>query len=113
VIYLITHGDPKSVKKAFEGEMMKNEAWKNLEGLDPNKSGGKITTRFCFTASKFFHASFFIISPSNYLITHGDPKSVKKAFEGEMMKNEAWKNLEAVKQKVHCFCNFCTRIRSK
>ncbi|HDR7776212.1 TPA: ABC transporter substrate-binding protein [Bacillus tropicus] len=34
-----------------------------------------------------------------YLITHGDPNSVKKAFEGEMMKNEAWKNLDAVKQK--------------
>ncbi|MDM5190074.1 helical backbone metal receptor [Bacillus sp. DX4.1] len=33
-----------------------------------------------------------------FLITHGDPAGVKKAFEGEMMKNEAWKNLEAVKQ---------------
>ncbi|WP_203364282.1 ABC transporter substrate-binding protein [Bacillus sp. REN10] len=34
-----------------------------------------------------------------FLITHGDPEGVKKAFEGEMMKNDAWKNLEAVKQK--------------
>lgn len=37
VIYLITHGDPKSVKKAFEGEMMKNEAWKNLEAVKQNR----------------------------------------------------------------------------
>ncbi|MBH0319261.1 ABC transporter substrate-binding protein [Bacillus cereus] len=37
VIYLITHGDPKSVKKAFEGEMMKNEAWKNLEVVKQNR----------------------------------------------------------------------------
>ncbi len=31
------------------------------------------------------------------LITHGDPEGVKKAFEGEMDKNPAWKNLDAVK----------------
>ena len=31
------------------------------------------------------------------LITHGDPEAVKKAFEGEMEKNPAWKNLDAVK----------------
>ncbi len=37
VIYLITHGDPKSVKKAFEGEMMKNEAWKNLDAVKQNR----------------------------------------------------------------------------
>ncbi|PEE36468.1 iron-hydroxamate ABC transporter substrate-binding protein [Bacillus cereus] len=37
VIYLITHGDPKSVKKAFEGEMKKNEAWKNLEAVKQNR----------------------------------------------------------------------------
>ncbi|HDR8157726.1 ABC transporter substrate-binding protein [Bacillus cereus] len=37
VIYLITHGDPKSVKKAFEGKMMKNEAWKNLEAVKQNR----------------------------------------------------------------------------
>ncbi|PGM76420.1 iron-hydroxamate ABC transporter substrate-binding protein [Bacillus cereus] len=37
VIYLITHGDPKSVKKAFEGEMIKNEAWKNLEAVKQNR----------------------------------------------------------------------------
>ncbi|MGZ9678072.1 ABC transporter substrate-binding protein [Bacillus cereus] len=37
VIYLITHGDPKSVKKAFEGEMMKNKAWKNLEAVKQNR----------------------------------------------------------------------------
>lgn len=37
VIYLITHGDPKSVKKAFEGEMMKNEVWKNLDAVKQNR----------------------------------------------------------------------------
>ncbi|PKJ57088.1 ABC transporter substrate-binding protein [Bacillus sp. SN10] len=37
VIYLITHGDPKSVKKAFEGEMMKNEAWKNSDAVKQNR----------------------------------------------------------------------------
>lgn len=37
VIYLITHGDPNSVKKAFEGEMMKNEAWKNLDAVKQNR----------------------------------------------------------------------------
>lgn len=37
VIYLITHGDPTSVKKAFEGEMMKNEAWKNLDAVKQNR----------------------------------------------------------------------------
>ncbi|MBG9514229.1 iron-hydroxamate ABC transporter substrate-binding protein [Bacillus thuringiensis] len=37
VIYLITHGDPKSVKKAFEGEMRKNEAWKNLDAVKQNR----------------------------------------------------------------------------
>ncbi|KFN04086.1 ABC transporter substrate-binding protein [Bacillus clarus] len=37
VIYLITHGDPEGVKKAFEGEMMKNEAWKNLEAVKQNR----------------------------------------------------------------------------
>lgn len=31
------------------------------------------------------------------LITHGEPEAVKAAFEGEMMKNPAWKNLDAVK----------------
>ncbi|MFJ7936556.1 ABC transporter substrate-binding protein [Sporosarcina sp. NPDC096371] len=31
------------------------------------------------------------------LITHGDPEAVKAAFEGEMEKNAAWKNLDAVK----------------
>ena len=31
------------------------------------------------------------------LITHGDPQAVKAAFEEEMMKNPAWKNLDAVK----------------
>lgn len=31
------------------------------------------------------------------LITHGDPEAVKTAFEGEMEKNPAWKNLDAVK----------------
>ena len=31
------------------------------------------------------------------LITHGEPESVKAAFEGEMLKNPAWKNLDAVK----------------
>ncbi|WJY26251.1 ABC transporter substrate-binding protein [Sporosarcina trichiuri] len=31
------------------------------------------------------------------LITHGDPEAVKSAFEGEMAKNPAWKNLDAVK----------------
>ncbi len=31
------------------------------------------------------------------LITHGDPDAVKEAFEGEMEKNAAWKNLDAVK----------------
>lgn len=31
------------------------------------------------------------------LITHGDPEAVKEAFEGEMEKNAAWKNLDAVK----------------
>ncbi|KEK26298.1 helical backbone metal receptor [Bacillus gaemokensis] len=37
VIFLITHGDPAGVKKAFEGEMMKNEAWKNLEAVKQNR----------------------------------------------------------------------------
>lgn len=32
------------------------------------------------------------------LITHGDPEAVKTAFEEEMMKNPAWKNLDAVKE---------------
>ncbi|WP_308860274.1 ABC transporter substrate-binding protein [Paenibacillus radicibacter] len=32
-----------------------------------------------------------------YLITHADPEAVKKAFEEEMAKNAAWKNLDAVK----------------
>ncbi|WP_442603016.1 ABC transporter substrate-binding protein [Paenibacillus sp. KN14-4R] len=32
-----------------------------------------------------------------YLITHADPEAVKKAFEEEMSKNAAWKNLDAVK----------------
>lgn len=31
------------------------------------------------------------------LITHGDPEAVKMAFQGEMDKNPAWKNLDAVK----------------
>lgn len=31
------------------------------------------------------------------LITHGDPEAVKGAFEQEMNKNAAWKNLDAVK----------------
>ncbi|QFG00957.1 ABC transporter substrate-binding protein [Psychrobacillus glaciei] len=31
------------------------------------------------------------------LITHGDPAGVKAAFEEEMAKNAAWKNLDAVK----------------
>ncbi|MBE1555256.1 ABC transporter substrate-binding protein [Sporosarcina limicola] len=31
------------------------------------------------------------------LITHGEPEAVKAAFEEEMMKNAAWKNLDAVK----------------
>lgn len=31
------------------------------------------------------------------LITHGDPDAVKAAFEKEMQKNAAWKNLDAVK----------------
>lgn len=31
------------------------------------------------------------------LITHGDPDAVKTAFQGEMEKNPAWKNLDAVK----------------
>jgi len=31
------------------------------------------------------------------LITHGDPEGVKAAFESEMEKNAAWKNLDAVK----------------
>ncbi|MFJ5771989.1 ABC transporter substrate-binding protein [Psychrobacillus sp. NPDC093180] len=31
------------------------------------------------------------------LITHGDPEAVKAAFEEEMTKNAAWKNLDAVK----------------
>lgn len=31
------------------------------------------------------------------LITHGDPEAVKAAFEQEMEKNAAWKNLDAVK----------------
>lgn len=31
------------------------------------------------------------------LITHGDPDAVKAAFQGEMEKNPAWKNLDAVK----------------
>lgn len=31
------------------------------------------------------------------LITHGDPEAVKTAFEEEMTKNAAWKNLDAVK----------------
>lgn len=31
------------------------------------------------------------------LITHGDPEAVKAAFETEMEKNAAWKNLDAVK----------------
>lgn len=31
------------------------------------------------------------------LITHGDPEAVRDAFENEMMKNPAWKNLDAVK----------------
>lgn len=31
------------------------------------------------------------------LITHGDPNAVKDAFEKEMKKNAAWKNLDAVK----------------
>lgn len=31
------------------------------------------------------------------LITHGDPEAVKAAFEEEMGKNAAWKNLDAVK----------------
>ncbi|WP_025785812.1 ABC transporter substrate-binding protein [Sporosarcina sp. D27] len=31
------------------------------------------------------------------LITHRDPEAVKTAFEGEMEKNPAWKNLDAVK----------------
>ena len=37
VIYLITHGDPNSVKKAFEGEMIKKEAWKNLNEVKKNR----------------------------------------------------------------------------
>ena len=37
IIFLITHGDPESVKKAFEGEMMKNAAWKNLEAVKNNR----------------------------------------------------------------------------
>ncbi|MFJ8527990.1 helical backbone metal receptor [Bacillus sp. NPDC094106] len=37
VIFLITHGDPVGVKKAFEGEMMKNEAWRNLEAVKQNR----------------------------------------------------------------------------
>ncbi|GKV66108.1 MULTISPECIES: ABC transporter substrate-binding protein [unclassified Sporosarcina] len=31
------------------------------------------------------------------LITHGEPEAVKAAFEEEMLKNPAWKNLDAVK----------------
>lgn len=34
-----------------------------------------------------------------FLITHGDPAAVQKAFEEEMAKNAAWKNLDAVKNK--------------
>ncbi|MCM3735542.1 ABC transporter substrate-binding protein [Bacillus cytotoxicus] len=37
IIFLITHGDPEDVKKAFEGEMMKNAAWKNLEAVKHNR----------------------------------------------------------------------------
>ncbi|MEK3646409.1 ABC transporter substrate-binding protein [Aeribacillus sp. FSL K6-1121] len=33
-----------------------------------------------------------------YLITHGDPSGVEKAFKQEMEKNAAWKNLDAVKK---------------
>ena len=37
IIFLITHGDPEGVKKAFEGEMMKNAAWKNLAAVKHNR----------------------------------------------------------------------------
>lgn len=32
------------------------------------------------------------------LITHGEPEAVRQAFEAEMDKNPAWKNLDAVKE---------------
>ncbi|WP_188388748.1 ABC transporter substrate-binding protein [Priestia taiwanensis] len=37
VVYLITHGDPEAVKKAFEEEMKKNAGWKNLDAVKNNK----------------------------------------------------------------------------
>ncbi|MBY0036572.1 ABC transporter substrate-binding protein [Bacillus cereus] len=77
----------------------------SLSGDILEKTGGKnIASDFSETKEYPQYAQLSVerIIEANpdviYLITHGDPKSVKKAFEGEMMKNEAWKNLEAVKQ---------------
>jgi iron complex transport system substrate-binding protein len=37
VVYLITHGEPEAVKKAFEEEMKKNAGWKNLDAVKNGK----------------------------------------------------------------------------
>lgn len=37
VVYLITHGDPAAVQKAFEAEMKKNSAWNNLSAVKNGK----------------------------------------------------------------------------
>ncbi len=37
VVYLITHGEPEAVKTAFQEEMSKNAAWKNLDAVKNGK----------------------------------------------------------------------------
>ncbi|WP_369902529.1 ABC transporter substrate-binding protein [Bacillus manliponensis] len=76
----------------------------SLSGDILEKTGGKnIAAEFLATKDYPQYAQFSVerIIEANpdiiFLITHGDPEGVKQAFQGEMLKNEAWKNLEAVK----------------
>lgn len=94
---LMIYGAPGTLLAALptslSGDLLARAGGKNVAADFPKLE--KMTGYAQLSAERVIAADPDIV----FLITHGDPEEVEKAFKEEISKNAAWSNLKAVKNK--------------
>lgn len=92
---LLVYGTPGSylaaLPNSLSGDLLEKAGGENIASDFPQEE--KYPQYASLSVEKIIERNPQIVM----LITHGEPEAVKAAFEEEMTKNAAWKNLDAVK----------------
>lgn len=92
---LLVYGAPGSylaaLPNSLSGDLLEKAGGENIAADFPNEE--KYPQYASLSVEKIIERNPEMVM----LITHGGPEGVKAAFEEEMLKNPAWKNLDAVK----------------